>query len=141
LAGVLLDTHTLYWLASGTKTLSPYAIEAVLESQETSTLYISPINVWELSLATRKIHNAPQFGGLDVQVWFRRAAKALTARVLPINLKIALEAAAVVTATGHKDPGDCYLIATARVKQLKLVSRDEIILGLAASGYLRAIDC
>ena len=73
--------------------------------------------------------------------WFADAVKAAAAKVVVINARIAVEAAEVPIATGHKDPGDCYLIATARVRGFQLLTRDNTIRGLAASGYLDVVVC
>ncbi|MFN7010493.1 MAG: PIN domain-containing protein [Allorhizobium sp.] len=72
---------------------------------------------------------------------FRSCHAATKARVVPIHLRIACEAAAVVTDTGHKDPGDCYLIATARVKKLAVVTRDSVMLRLASPSQFNVIIC
>lgn len=49
----------------------------------------------------------------------------------------------MVTETGHKDPGDCFLIATARVRRMPIVTRDGIMQTIAAerAGYLDVIAC
>jgi PIN domain nuclease of toxin-antitoxin system len=142
LAGVLLDTHALYWLVSGEEQLSNDALIAIGESQEMGNLFVSPITAWELSLAARKRLNAPQLGTGSAGKWFRDAVRAVSAKVVPISQRIAIESAEVVATTGHKDPGDCYLIATARIKGIPIVSRDSIMLGMAASpGYLTVIQC
>ena len=62
---------------------------------------------------------------------------------VPIHQRISVEAARVVTQTGHKDPGDCFLIASARLKGVPLVTRDQIIREIAADqpGYLDVIVC
>jgi PIN domain nuclease of toxin-antitoxin system len=56
---------------------------------------------------------------------------------------IALEAAKVVIATGHKDPGDCYLISTARTRRIPIATRDDVIREIATDnpGYLEVIVC
>jgi PIN domain nuclease of toxin-antitoxin system len=58
-------------------------------------------------------------------------------------VRIALEAARVPADCEHNDPGDCYLIATARVRGLSLVTRDARIQQLAADDpeYLTIIRC
>lgn len=48
MAGILLDTHALYWLVSGEQELSDEALIAIGESQDAGTLYVSPITAWEL---------------------------------------------------------------------------------------------
>jgi PIN domain nuclease of toxin-antitoxin system len=141
--GALLDSHTLYWLVSGEAPLSEDALIAIGEAQEAGNLYVSPVTAWELTLAARKPaqRNPPVLGLGTPQQWFREAVRAIGARLVPIQQKIAFEAAAVVATTGHRDPGDCFLIATARVRRIPIITRDGVILGLAAEGYLDVIEC
>lgn len=143
--GVLLDTHTLYWLVSGEDALSEDALVAIASAQEAGTLLVSPISAWELSVATKKTRVAgrPHLGDEAPDQWFRDAVDVTEARIVPIHQRIALEAAKVVTETGHKDPGDCFLIATARVRKVALVTRDMTIRGLAEDrpGYLDLVVC
>lgn len=46
-----------------------------------------------------------------------------------------------MTDTGHKDPGDCYLIATASVKKVPIITRDALIQSFASPNYLDVIVC
>ena len=73
----------------------------------------------------------------------RRAVRQTGARIVPVHHRISCEAANVVTDTGHKDPGDCFLIATARVRRIPIVTRDGVMRALAAErpGYLGVIEC
>ncbi len=63
--------------------------------------------------------------------------------MLPIDEVVAIESANVPTLFGYGDPGDCFLIATARVHDLTLVTRDARILALAAREpeYLSVLAC
>lgn len=141
----MLDTHALFWLVSGEAPLTEEALVAIGESQEASALLVSPITAWELAIATRKnrVEGRPHLGDALPGRWFRDAASVSEARIVPIRQRISIEAADVVARTGHKDPGDCFLIATARVRRVPLVTRDEIIRGIAADdpGYLDVILC
>ena len=49
----------------------------------------------------------------------------------------------MVLDTGLKDPGDCFLIATARVRRIPIVTRDGVMQTIAAekAGYLDVIVC
>jgi PIN domain nuclease of toxin-antitoxin system len=145
LSGVLLDTHVLYWLVSGVSELLDEALVAIDENQRGGTLFVSPVTAWELSVATKKgrVAGRPHLGEDPPGRWFREAVRATSARVIPIRQRISCEAATVVTDTGHKDPGDCFLIATARVRRMPIVTRDEIIRTIAAerAGYLGVIAC
>ncbi|TFF25028.1 PIN domain-containing protein [Jiella endophytica] len=143
MAGALLDTHALYWLTAASEPLSDEAILLISEHKAGGTLYVSPISAWELALAAQKpAHKNPvDLGGKAPAIWFSHALAATAAKVIPIRQRIACEAAMVVEETGHKDPGDCYLVATARVRRLSIVTRDAVLLGLASPGYLDVIAC
>ncbi len=39
------------------------------------------------------------------------------------------------------DPADCYMIATARVRRIPVITRDAVILKIAASGDVEAVAC
>ena len=141
----MLDTHALFWLVSGEDALTEQALVAIGESQAAGTLFVSPITSWELSIATQKnrVAGRPHLGDESPARWFQQAVAATEAKVIAINQRISCEAAEVVIATGHRDPGDCFLIATARVRKLALVTRDLIIQRLAAADptYLDVIIC
>ncbi len=125
--------------------LSEIALFAIGEAQRAGALFVSPITAWELSVATIKGQAAsrPFLGGDPPEQWFRDAVRSTGVRVIAIHQRIACEAATVVLDTGHKDPGDCFLIATARVRRLALVTRDATIHAIAAKlpGYLDVIAC
>jgi PIN domain nuclease of toxin-antitoxin system len=144
LPGVLLDTHTLYWLVSGESELAEEALVAIGENQEAGSIFVSPITAWELSIAAQKRPDRrPNLGEMSPDAWFKEAVRAITARIVPIHHRIACEAATIAGDTGHKDPGDTFLMASARVRGLSLVTRDETILGIAAAkaDYLDVIGC
>lgn len=142
--GALLDTHTLYWLVSGAADLTEDALAAIGENQEAGTLYVSPITSWELGVIAQKPPaRRPDLGGLTPGVWFREAVAATGAKIVPVRQRIAIEAANVATDTGHKDPGDCFLIATARVRRIPIITRDGVMRDLARDrpDYLSVIEC
>lgn len=145
MSGVLLDTHALYWLVSGEAELLDEALVAIHDNQKSGTLFVSPITAWELSVATKKRRAAgrPHLGDDPPDRWFRETVRATSARIIPIRQRVSCEAAKVVSDTGLKDPGDCFLIATARVRGIPIVTRDGAIQTIAAekAGYLEAIAC
>ena len=143
--GVLLDTHALYWLVSDEGTLAEAALLAIALAQEERRLFVSPISAWELAIATLKprISGRPNLGEVNLEDWFRSAVRALGAKVVLIHIRISADAANVVTQTGHRDPGDCLLMATARVRRIPVVTRDRITLSIAqgSPNFLAAIAC
>jgi PIN domain nuclease of toxin-antitoxin system len=62
---------------------------------------------------------------------------------VPIGPAIALEAARVPAVYGRDDPGDCFIIATARMKRVPVVTRDRAMIDLAERepAYLAIVVC
>jgi PIN domain nuclease of toxin-antitoxin system len=141
--GVLLDTHTLYWLVTSADVMSDAALVTIADAQSNKVLFVSPISAWELAIAAAKpAHKNPTtYGDASAGTWFSAAIRAIGAKVVPVGQRIACLAAEVAVDTDHRDPGDCYLIATARHRKLPIVSRDGVMLKLAALDYLQVIRC
>jgi PIN domain nuclease of toxin-antitoxin system len=139
-----LDTNALIWFLAG-EPLEEGALIAIARAQAARALYVSPITAWEAALAIRKRDpdTRPNLRGQDAATWFRDGRKEIGARLALIGTRIALEASRVPAVFGYGDPGDCYIIATARVKSLTIVTRDRAIvdLGTARPTYVRVITC
>ena len=144
MAGLLLDTNALIWLLSGDP-LDEAALFAIAEAQAAKALFVSPISAWEAALAQQKANPArrPNLSGLDAATWFQRGRRNIGARLATISQLIALEAARVPGIYAIGDPGDCFLIATARIRKLSIVTRDTQMAELAAKQphYLSVICC
>jgi len=144
MTGVLLDTHALIWFLSEAP-MEGRALVAIAEAQAANTLFVSPISAWEAALAVQHRNPArrPDLDGQDAATWFRNGCKQVAAKLVKIGMQIAVEAARVPVGCDHGDPGDCYLIATARAKRLAIVTRDGRMRGLATRdpSYLTVIPC
>jgi PIN domain nuclease of toxin-antitoxin system len=42
---------------------------------------------------------------------------------------------------GRGDPGDCFIIATARTKRVPVITRDRAMIDLAEPAYLAIVAC
>jgi PIN domain nuclease of toxin-antitoxin system len=136
-SGYLLDTHTFLWLMLGSDALKQETQEQLGAAAARGELSLSAISCWEIAmLASRgRIHlQAP------TQVWIERALSAPGLSVIELSPKIAVEAAEL-PGDFHGDPADRMIVATARLHQRVLVTRDTKILTYAATGYLSALPC
>jgi PIN domain nuclease of toxin-antitoxin system len=142
--GLLLDTHAILWLVEGSY-IRPEAILAIHAAQVAGLLNISPISAWEVgaALGKKNPNRRPHLQNMPADKWFRAAVRELRAKISPLTTRIAEEAAMVPAIYGYGDPGDCFLIATARVRNLVLATRDERIIELARRdpAYLNALEC
>lgn len=118
---------------------------AIAAAQEENNLFVSPITAWEAALAVQKPNpeRRPNLQGDDAATWFRRARRSTGARLTSIGAGVALEAARVPSVYGSADSRDCYIIATARVNRLTVVTRNGpmAILAELQPDYLQIIQC
>ena len=139
---VLLDTNALIWFTARAR-MAPPALDAIATAQNADGIFVSPISAWEVGVALYKQRGRPDLGGQDVAAWFRNALRLPGIKLALPSQRIAIEAARVPTIFGHRDPGDCFLIATARIKKVPIITRDRRMHRLAAThpDFLRTIDC
>jgi len=118
---LLLDTHIWVWSALDRARLSARLI-AALENPG-NELWLSPISLWEVLTLSQKhrltLHPNPQD-------WIENTLDAVPMREAQITYQIAQETARVQLP--HRDPADRFLVATARVLDLTLVTADENLL-------------
>ena len=138
---LLLDTHALLWFVRGDQ-MSEEALHAIGAAQNFRTLYVSAITAWEVGNAERKHTNRPELGTTP-EMWFRQALRLTGAKLATITPAIAAATASVPVIYGRGDPGDCFLIATAKVRRLSLVTRDGSTLQLARDRphYIQTVEC
>ena len=128
---ILLDTHTLIWLAAEPVKLSRKAADAIRASAgEGGGLAISGITLWELAwLATH--------GRVSIAGTAEAFVHKITSRtaILPITAQIAV-LANQFPETFSKDPADRIIGATALANGIALVTKDA---NLRRSRQLRCV--
>ena len=118
---LLLDTHIWLWSLLDPERLSD-SVKRALASHE-HELRLSPISVWEaLLLAERgRVRLRP-----DPHRWLRDAMSIAPISEAPITFDVAL--ASRTAGVEHQDPADRFIVATARVFGLTLVTADARLL-------------
>ena len=113
---MILDTCALLWLASGDKKLSRPTLKAI---DDAPAVYVSAISGFEIGLKTSK-------GKLElshpVQEWFALVIEHHGLTLLPLGLDVCLAAAKLPPV--HDDPFDRFIIATAKLNELPVVTTD-----------------
>ena len=136
--GVLLDTHALIWIVLGAS-IREEAAAAVMAASVNGGVYVSAATAWELGLIRQKRSLEVVIAG-DVRGWLSKAVKVTRAQLLSLDVELMIDAGELPD-LAHRDPADRMLIATARARDLVLVTRDRAILDYAAAGHVRAIPC
>ena len=118
---ILLDTHTLIWLARDPSKLSKAAAEAIRISVQSGGLAISAITIWELAwLVTHARLNLKEPVDEFVEELTSRTA------IRPITPRIAI-LANQLPQTYPNDPSDRLIGATAMAEGIALVTKDRAI--------------
>lgn len=134
---ILLDTSALLALAFDTPMRRD--ARAVLEAEPAPRLHVSAATAWELGLlATRTGRTGPTIG--DARLFYRAAVSKGGLIEHEVTAAIGLEAA-YLPEPFHRDPVDRWIVATARVAGLTLVTSDRAILAYARAGHVGAIAC
>ena len=115
---LLLDTHIWLWSRGQSARLSSAVLKAI-ENPE-NELWLSPLSIWELSNLVAKGRVVLDRGFED---WVAAAMSKVPLREAPVTYEVALETHRVQLP--HRDPVDRFLVATARVFDLALVTADE----------------
>jgi PIN domain nuclease of toxin-antitoxin system len=126
---LLLDTHIWVWSALDRARLSRRLVTALENPQ--NELWLSPISLWEvLTLCEKKrLTLLP-----DPQAWIASTLNTVPTREAAITYEVAEETARV--RLPHRDPADRFLVATARVFDLTLVTADQQLIHARQSPVL-----
>jgi len=122
---LLLDTHIWLWSLGDPSRLGKNVVSA-LQSKD-NELWISPITLWEVLVLADKNRislTAP------VEDWLAQALRTVPVKEAPVTNEVALETGRFQLR--HRDPADRFLVATARVFELTLVTADQKIIAAKA---------
>ncbi len=130
---IVLDTHVLVWTLDDNDRLGPKA-RALIEQSE--TILVSAISIWEIALLVKKSRLVLK---RDVADWVKQALALPSLQLTPLDPAIAFDS---VNLPGefHSDPADRMIIATARYRDVPLLTVDRAILAYARHGHVTVVD-
>jgi len=119
---LLLDTHVWLWSLAEPGRLSRRVRAAITRTG--NELWLSPISVWELLVLAER-------GRLKLDAeprrWVAQALAHTPAQEAVLTFEVAARSRDVLL--GHPDPADRFLVATAVVYGLTLVTADDALIG------------
>ena len=121
---VLLDTHVWWWWVTGEPGLSAAQKRVLAKASPDAPLELSDVSLWEVATLV-------SLGRLAVTMplrdWLEAAAAPPLVQRRGISPAVAAEVASLPE-TFHRDPADRIIVATARVHDATLLTRDERII-------------
>jgi PIN domain nuclease of toxin-antitoxin system len=132
---LLLDTHVWIWFMLANAELAANRRDLINRAAATGRLGIAAISLWETALLASR---GRVVLGQPLGQWITAAVSAPGLSIEPLLPQVAVEASALPDAF-HRDPADRLIVATARVANATLMTRDRRILDYAARGHLTAI--
>ena len=116
---ILLDTHVWMWWVTGSPSL-PRSFRRTLADNESQGLGVSIISCWEVALKAAA-------GALELDRplsdWLDYALHYPGMQLVPLDVAIVKDAVSLPGAF-HKDPADRFIVATARVLNVPLLTAD-----------------
>ena len=132
MSDLLLDTCAVLWLAQGAD-MTPASRTAIADRP----LNVSPISAWEIANLVRKGRVAAT---LPVANWFHQTVGKMAAGLPPLSVEI-LTGSCNLPGAPPEDPADRIIIATARLTDMTVVTRDRKILDYSRAGHVRTLVC
>lgn len=119
----LLDTHAWVWWNMEPKKLSRKARAAITNVERYSEILLSAISTWEFC----KLLEKERIGiSCDPEEWLSGALQMPKLRLVPLTPTIAYRST-VLPQPFHDDPADQIVVATARVENATIISKDGLI--------------
>jgi PIN domain nuclease of toxin-antitoxin system len=120
---ILLDTHIWIWWVHRDTQL-PAKCRQLIEAHISTGIGVSVISCWEVAMLV-------QYGRLDlaapVAEWVTASLAYPGVKLVELSTEIAI-GATLLPSPFHRDPADRWLVASARVLGMKLVTLDRRIL-------------
>jgi PIN domain nuclease of toxin-antitoxin system len=131
-SGLLLDTHVWIWLNNGSPELKPAIIREIDHAANRGELFISAISAWEVATLVSKKRILLR---TSIQEWINQALSQPGVELVPLSPAIAVESTVLPNGL-NADPADRMIVATARIKSLVLMTRDENMQQYAKAGFV-----
>lgn len=132
---LVLDTHVWLWSVAGDSALKSSARQLISTALRKSLVMVPAISVWEIGMLWQR-------GRIQlsqpVSEWVRGAIEKSGFTLLPLDAAIALEST-MLPGTLHSDPADCMIVASARLHNALLLTRDAKIIKYGNLGHVDTV--
>ena len=129
---LLLDTHIAIWYMEGSQ-LSNFEVNTIDSLLTHGQVFVSAISIWEIAMLEKMKKISLSIG---IDDWTGKLLHVPGLQLVSLDPNILIESCRLPHLE-HKDPADRMIIATAREKDLHIMTRDKRILDYASKGYIK----
>lgn len=119
----LLDTHTWIWMSAFPDRLSPTCVNLFKNLGEPDELLLSAISLWEVCKLVEKNRITLL---ADLEEWVASALDMPGLRLVPLDFRVFLRST-TLPQPFHSDPADQMIVATARLQDATIVTKDKLL--------------
>jgi len=117
---ILLDTHALLWWLTDPGKLSTKVDSAIRQELSRSSMLVSTISIWELSLLSLKKRIKLSD---PLEQWLQHLSQMKELSFVPLDNEIAYQST-ILPGIFHSDPSDRFIVATAIINKATLITKD-----------------
>ena len=132
---ILLDTHIFVWMIGGAEKLTKEAVRAITEAIPDRRILLSGISIWEITMLNCK--KKLKFS-TPIRMWIEQSLTAPGLILAPLSHEVLIESC-LLPGEVHGDPADKIILATARIENAVLITRDQKMLQYARSEKMPCI--
>ena len=130
----LLDTHAWVWWICGDPRLATREREALDSLSPSERPVLAEISLWEVAMLVERGRLELD---MDLERWLTVASGPAAVELARVTPAVAAEVARLPEKF-HRDPADRLIVATARVRKLRVLTRDRKITGARVVPLWRA---
>jgi PIN domain nuclease of toxin-antitoxin system len=133
---ILIDTHVIVWVTEGSASVGKRARATIEQALAVREALVSAASFWEVGMLLSKGRIALS---LPLSEWADAVDRRAGFKIVTVDAPIAVEAGSLPEGI-HGDPNDRFIVATARVLGIPILTADSKILDYAKLGHVGAID-
>ena len=129
---LILDTHVLMWYSQGIE-LTSQQVDLIDQAIINSSLYISAISIWEITMLANKgkiVINIP------IKDWINKLLLISKIKIIDLSPDTLIESV-LLPNYEYRDPADRLIIASVRLTNSVIMTFDRKIINYANLGYLK----
>ncbi|MDF1653870.1 MAG: type II toxin-antitoxin system VapC family toxin [Coxiellaceae bacterium] len=135
MSGIILDTHAWIWYANKDHSITKTTRQKIHQAGIDHQLYIASISLWEIAMLVAHKRITISMPYLE---WIETSMHHMMLQSIALTPQIANDSCELL-GKFHGDPADRLIVASTRVNNLTLVTKDKAIVRYAKDKYVKVL--